>query len=1387
MMHQEFSWLEGSGEDKDAEQIESVLQRLNPSWLETLNATGRPRDDLVELILQLGKQPKAVFDSGFKKESVNLADSSAACDRSHIEKFLQDTNFDWRKRMRTKSTKKFCIPDTLHRVSMVTKGEDNPSVISVNVRIGRSLPSGILPQMCPWIGGAKALEIADSSGRSRQSISLAKKSILIVGRPGVGKTTILREIASRLSGNGSGPELSTVVVDKINELAGENEVPHPCIGEAQWMPCDTPDQQASMLREALQNSAPDVVMADDVQEPLEVESARTIAGRGVRLVMSTLGSSVMDILSCETRHILLGGVKQSSMSAERVASPLFDVVVEVLQRDRWILHPSAKDSVDKILRGDAADAIELRPGFACAFKAVPSAEALEYSAASTESLPKASSTGGGGKAASLPSGPSSSVSKSPTPAEAPSTPDSPFTAGQSLKATAASPGGNAASRAGFKGVSEEIQYDVGDSPLSALAKKESGTIRRYTDAKSQASLRAKFKKVNESTEKGMRAANSKTSMTATGRKIQDRYEVYHGSDKPVVERNDAQTQALLHPRMLDVTAKMSDAIVAYYKARGIHTGIVGNWETIFKEIDEDASGRINFAELNEAMTNKLDARISRFELRALWRCLDADGSGEVTLKEFVDSMYRLRCASWPDLTRFKVKKIVRAIAEASEKWHRCSGNWFKIFNAMKPNSCHDGGMGFEEFRHGLFGSFPALEIPPEKISEDEFKGLWKLIDSNFSQKISAKEFMVFMRKENPEAAAAELTEYSRKKRGLGEKKRDVQAELAAVETPEMEDVTDIALRLAALLQAWLAMRGIGSGVVRSDSPSLRLWDRLFQFLDSDKSGQLNFEEFETACINELHTEGDIDHEELKAFWVAIDQERDGCVTEKLFVSRVYLIMVEGCPVLEDKRVKEMVGRMNRSADYWHRAQGNWYKVFKACDSDGSGEHDFEEFVDFIRGSFPRLAIPAKELSYDDLRGLWRVCDQDFDGFVSFKEFTRFMHVHAPNLTKLTSYSKMMRGIEVEPRKAVEQVYLPDDQLQQLAARLDDFYVQYWAGRGMHHNMQGNWEKFFRDVDRNNSGRLDFDELYDYVTDNFRGLKPCGPDEICTGVTRKDLCGLWHKIDSDGSGEVTLEEWKLGLYILEVLSWPDADTKSLTKVVDVINRAAAKWHNASGNWYRIFRLCDSTQCGEVSFSEFKALCYHTYPDFNISPKVLPEEKLKALWKVMDADLSGRVSKTEFMIFMREHGSVQFHVSPIGKKTKSTETEEAILLAGEWMALCDAINASRKDKEDFQHAFRRNGQDNWDGFFTEWDMQFAIREVLGVGEREVSDDAVHAIWTKLERPDGCDKPRIESLLDIPNMSPEEFDVKLDDGMLDATWETPTTTPTNSMSRSPKGFGT
>ena len=280
-------------------------------------------DNLLEVILDLGRVPTARFVDG----EVALLDRAVSQkDILHVVKRIGDFDADNRAGMER----------TLHRISAIRnrRGE----VVGLTCRVGRAV-----------YGTIGIIEDLIDSG----------ESILILGKPGVGKTTMLREAARILA-----EKKRVVIVDTSNEIGGDGDVPHPAVGKARRMQVPKPSLQHEVMIEAVENHNPEVIVIDEIGRELEALAARTIAERGVQLIGTAHGNALDNLLVNPTLSDLVGGISSVTLSddearrrgtqktvLERKAPPTFTILVEIQDRARVNVHRDVGASVDSILRG----------------------------------------------------------------------------------------------------------------------------------------------------------------------------------------------------------------------------------------------------------------------------------------------------------------------------------------------------------------------------------------------------------------------------------------------------------------------------------------------------------------------------------------------------------------------------------------------------------------------------------------------------------------------------------------------------------------------------------------------------------------------------------------------------------------------------------------------------------------------------------------------------------------------------------------------------------------------------------------------------------------------------------------------------------------------------
>ncbi len=184
---------------------------------------------------------------------------------------------------------------------------------------------------------------------------------MLLGRPGIGKTTMLREVARVLADDF---KKRVVIVDTSNEIAGDGDIPHPAIGHTRRMQVPTPTLQHAVMIEAVENHMPEAIIIDEIGTELEAQAARTIAERGVQLVGTAHGNTLENLMMNPTLVDLIGGIQSVTLGdeeakrrgtqksiLERKSPPTFNIVVEIQDRDKVAIHPDVGEAVDAILRG----------------------------------------------------------------------------------------------------------------------------------------------------------------------------------------------------------------------------------------------------------------------------------------------------------------------------------------------------------------------------------------------------------------------------------------------------------------------------------------------------------------------------------------------------------------------------------------------------------------------------------------------------------------------------------------------------------------------------------------------------------------------------------------------------------------------------------------------------------------------------------------------------------------------------------------------------------------------------------------------------------------------------------------------------------------------------
>jgi stage III sporulation protein SpoIIIAA len=305
--------------------LDALLSSLPPEIVDAVHALPQV-EEVIEVVLDLGRRPEARFpDSEVTLLEREVAQTDIDYVVEHIGSFGDDNRAG--------------IERTLHRISAIRNR--NGKIVGLTCRIGRAV-----------YGTIEIIEDFVETG----------KSVLIMGRPGIGKTTMLRE-AARVLADDLGKRV--VVVDSSNEIAGDGDIPHPAIGKARRMQVRTPSMQHEVMIEAVENHMPQVIVIDEIGTELEAQAARTIAERGVQLIGTAHGNNLDNLMLNPTLSDLIGGIQSVTLGdeearrrrtqksvLERKAPPTFDCIIEIQDRDRVLVHTDVAETVDALLRGD---------------------------------------------------------------------------------------------------------------------------------------------------------------------------------------------------------------------------------------------------------------------------------------------------------------------------------------------------------------------------------------------------------------------------------------------------------------------------------------------------------------------------------------------------------------------------------------------------------------------------------------------------------------------------------------------------------------------------------------------------------------------------------------------------------------------------------------------------------------------------------------------------------------------------------------------------------------------------------------------------------------------------------------------------------------------------
>ena len=305
--------------------LEKLIESL-PFFLQEHLTRHPNKDKLIEIVLDLGRRPEARFVTGTEYLSKKIIS-------------WQDIDYMTKRISKFSNENRAGIDRTLHRISCIRNRQF--LINGLTCRVGRAVFGTI----------SVVRDLLES-----------EKSILILGKPGVGKTTIIREIARIFADE---IEKRVVIIDTSNEIAGDSDIPHSGIGRARRMQVARTEYQHQVMIEAVENHMPQVIIIDEIGTELEVLAARTIAEKGVQLVGTTHGNCLENLIKNPPLSDLIGGIQYVTLSddeakrrgtqksiLERKAYPAFEIIIEINHQNSWTIHEDVQNSVDLFLRGN---------------------------------------------------------------------------------------------------------------------------------------------------------------------------------------------------------------------------------------------------------------------------------------------------------------------------------------------------------------------------------------------------------------------------------------------------------------------------------------------------------------------------------------------------------------------------------------------------------------------------------------------------------------------------------------------------------------------------------------------------------------------------------------------------------------------------------------------------------------------------------------------------------------------------------------------------------------------------------------------------------------------------------------------------------------------------
>eukprot|EP00930_Biecheleria_cincta_P018104 TRINITY_DN1420_c0_g3_i1.p1 TRINITY_DN1420_c0_g3~~TRINITY_DN1420_c0_g3_i1.p1 ORF type:complete len:1071 (+),score=140.28 TRINITY_DN1420_c0_g3_i1:278-3490(+) len=829
-----------------------------------------------------------------------------------------------------------------------------------------------------------------------------------------------------------------------------------------------------------------------------------------------------------------------------------------------------------------------------------------------------------------------------------------------------------------------------------------------------------------------------------------------------------------------VVKPLIDALKMYFAKKPMKTH--WSWAKFFQEMDEDKSGLVTFDELAAAAQNRLGSPITRYELRMLWHRLDRDGSGQATQAEFEQIIHSIEMLKWPVLTPKQLSTFIKKLNDAAEKWHGCGGNWFKIFELIDLDS--SGGISYCELEHCIRGSFPNFRMSKAVISDNEIKGFWKALAGVQNLTVPISRFMRFLRQQGSLIGINFHKQAAHSNNCLGiQDKTDESTLTAAKNTDELRAIV---ATMEKALFAYYKAQGFKGFMLRTGAMAMAsavtgkdsgLFTRFFRELDTDNGGRLSFAEVEAGLKSKLgvylETAG-VSKENVKSLLAAMDTDCSGETSRKEMLLYLYRLELETWPKSTETELAKVIGVMEHALVQRFTSGGSWYNLFRLVDKGRTNMLVLEDVIDMIRSCTNGLNISLQQLSESDIRGLWRGLDCNLSGSVTLAEFMIFMRKHgqrhpvdrhAADSTEKQVLKNTQDCAEITDKTASdsEQPRTRRD-LHNIAKLLTGAITSYWHRLGERVTSRDVWERFLKDADLNRSSHLTLGLLTYHLQQRISNAPhppnsplgknstassprsspknlscsqafkpfslPPGDTIVVKSVSQNDLSALWEFVDHKYCGKTNVHEWCTSMYHLELESCPDLSSSRIHRIVEIISKKTLKRTSTRANWWGLLRLIDFDSSASIGIEELISIIRRPSPCLEINETEISDQEIHGLWKAMDTDRCGCVSRDEFMVFMRRMDVKRGEDSKLSRaKMTIVERASVSMLASssrnlgsksiEFPEFSENLNTDA-----FEEAYASWGQE-WKGYVTEWMWPKVARDILGIPDTVSSDD-LHAAW-------------------------------------------------------------